>query len=242
VLEAAMWGFAGASSLLIGAIVALVTRPPHRVIGLVMAFGAGMLITSVSYELVGDAIAGDDAGIIALAMLAGALLFVVGNYAIDRLGGDRPGIGASGEDVGSGPAIVLGTVLDGIPESFVLGLTIVTAGSVNVAFMVAVFVSNFPESLAASASLSDAGWQSRRIVAMWTMIALVSALAAAAGFAFFEMRGQLAGQRVQAFAAGAILAMLADAMMPEGFKFGGQLAGLATVLGFIAGIGLNSLD
>lgn len=241
-LEAGFWGLLGGSSLVAGAIVALATRPPHRVVGLIMGFGAGMLITSVSYELVGDAIAEGDAGAVSIAMLLGALVYVGGDMLIDRLGGDRPGIATPAEDVGSGPAIVLGAVLDGVPESFVLGLTVVSGGSVNVAFMAAVFISNLAESLSASASLADSGWARGRIVGMWVLIAVVSGVAAMAGYAFFEGRGELSGGRVQAFAAGAILAMLADAMMPEAFKWGGRFAGLATVLGFAAGIGLNSFD
>ena len=239
-LEAAFWGLVGASSLVIGAVVALVTRPNHRFIGLMMAFGAGMLITSVSYGLIGDAIADNDAGSISLAMLFGAVVY----YGIDRIiegrGGDRPGIAASGEEIGSGPAIVIGAVLDGIPESFVLGLTVVS-GEVDLALMAAIFVSNFPESLSSSASLAEAGWPRRNVIGMWTLIVLVSGLAALAGYAYFEGSAR-SGGHVQAFAAGAILAMLAEAMMPDGFKFGGRLAGVVTVLGFIAGIGLNSLQ
>jgi ZIP family zinc transporter len=241
-VEAGVWGFVAGSSLVLGAAIALAARPGHRVVGLTMAFGAGMLITSVSYELVGDAVAEGDTGGIAVAMLLGALVFVAGDMAIDRVGGDRPGIATPAEDVGSGPAIALGAVLDGIPESFVLGLTVLTQGSVNVAFLVAVFVSNIPEGLSASASLSDSGWSRARVLGMWMVIALVSGLAALCGYAFFDNRSALVGSRVQAFAAGAILAMLADAMMPDGFKFGGQFAGLATVLGFIAGIGLNTFE
>jgi ZIP family zinc transporter len=137
---------------------------------------------------------------------------------------------------------VLGTVLDGIPESFVLGLTVLTQGSVNMAFLTAVFVSNIPEALSASTSLHDGGWTGGRILGMWTLIAAVSAVAAMCGYVFLDGRSPVVGMRIQAFAAGAILAMLADAMMPDGFAFGGKFAGLATVLGFVTGIGLTSLE
>jgi ZIP family zinc transporter len=240
--EAGFWGFIAGSSLVLGAALALVAHPGHRIVGLTMAFGAGMLITSIAYELVGDALAEGDAAGIAVAMLLGALVFVAGDIAIDRLGGDRPRMATPGEEVGSGPAIALGAVLDGIPESFVLGLTVLSQGSVNVAFMAAVFVSNIPEGLSASACLASSGWPRARILGMWTLIALVSGLAAFCGYAFFDNQGAFVAGRVQAFAAGAILAMLADAMMPDGFKFGGQFAGLVTVLGFVAGIGFNSFE
>jgi ZIP family zinc transporter len=240
--DAGFWGLLGGSSLVLGALIALFAHPGHRAVGIIMAFGAGMLITSVSFELVGDALDEGDVGATSIAMLLGALVYTGADMWIDRLGGDRPGIATPGDDVGNGPAIALGAVLDGIPESFVLGLTVLSNGSVNVAFMIAVFVSNIPEGLSASASLADGGWPRRRIVSMWTLIALVSALAAIGGYAFFDNVGALKGTLVQAFAAGAILAMLADAMMPDGFRFGGAFAGIATVLGFVAGIGLNSLD
>ena len=239
--EAAFWGCVSASSLVVGAGIALALRPPNHIVGLIMAFGAGMLISSVAYELVGEAIAEDDTGGVAVAMLIGAFVYYGADQFIEQLGGDRPGIDAAG-DVGNGPAIVLGTILDGIPESFVLGLTIVSGGSVSVAFMAAVFTSNLAESIAASASLDRAGWQRARIVGMWLAIVAISTIAAAAGYAFFEDRSGVTGARVQAFAAGAILAMLAEAMIPEGFRFGGRFVGVVTVLGFVAGVGLNAFE
>ena len=239
-LEAAIWGLIGASSLVLGAIVALTMHPGHRIIGLLMAFGAGMLITSVSYELVGDAIADGDAGSISVAMLIGALVYYAADRYIEGLGGDRPGLAASGEQIGGAPAIVVGAVLDGIPESFVLGLTVVS-GSVNVALLAAVFVSNIPEALSSTAGLAEGSWSTRAILSMWTLIVVVSGLAAFAGYAYFTNNNNRTGKYVQAFAAGAILAMLTEAMMPDGFKFGGRLAGVFTVLGFIAGMGLNSV-
>ena len=173
-------------------------------------------------------------------MLLGAVVY----YAIDRIiedrGGDRPGIAASGEEIGNGPAIVIGAVLDGIPESFVLGLTVVS-GEVDLALMAAIFVSNFPEGLASSASLAEAGWARRTVIGMWVLIALVSGSRGAGRIRL--LRRKRARRRARAgLRGGAILAMLAEAMMPDGFKFGGRLAGVVTVLGFIAGIGLNSLQ
>jgi ZIP family zinc transporter len=237
--EAAFWGFIGAVSLIVGAWIAFAARPSHRVIGLIMAFGAGMLITSVSFELIGDALIEGDTGGVAIAMLLGAVVYYAADRYIASLGGDRPGINAA-EDVGNGPAIALGTLLDGIPESFVLGMTIVSGGSVSIAFLAAVCISNLSESISATASLTDAGWRRARVFGMWALIVAVSAIAAAAGYIFFEDRSSPTGGRVQAFAAGAILAMLAEAMMPEGFKFGGRFVGIVTVLGFIAGVGLNA--
>jgi ZIP family zinc transporter len=233
-LTAGFWGLVSGSSLVIGAVIALSFRPERRIVGLVMGFGAGALISAVAYELVGDAIAHDESVAISIAMLLGAGTFIAGDWLIDRAGGGE----AEG---GRGPAIVLGAVLDGIPESFVLGLSFVGGGGASVALVAAIFLSNLPEALGATSDLVDAGWRRARVVGMWVLIMVVSALASAAGYAFFDARSDLSGVLAQGFAAGAILAMLTDTMVPESFESGGRFAGLATVLGFILAVALGGL-
>ena len=133
---------------------------------------------------------------------------------------------------------MLGTVLDGIPESFVLGLTLIT-GDVSTAFVAAVFISNIPEAVGATASLSQAGWERAKIMGMWAAIAAVCVAASVLGYVFFDKATNQTGQRVEAFTAGAMLAMLANTMMPEAYEEGGRWAGLATVLGFILAVTLS---
>ena len=229
-VEALVWGAIGASSLLIGAVIALRTSPSNRTVGLVLAFGAGTLISAVAYELVAPET--EQPVGVALAIGLGALVFYVGDSIIEGMGGERrKDLDATPERSGSGLAIALGTVLDGIPESLVLGIGLSMGGSISVAFLTAVFISNLPEGIGATASLRAAGRPSRWIFAMWGAIVAGSAAAAAFGFAIASTIGS-SGELIQAFAAGALITMIADTMIPEAVKHGGKVTGLATVLGF----------
>lgn len=216
------WGFLASSSLVLGGVVALLYGVRERTLGLVM-------ISAVSFELVQEAF--DKAswgGSVALGLCAGSATFYVGDALIDRMGGaDRK---HSGGRQAEGSALAI--VLDGIPESLVLGLTIVVSGAVSAAFLVAVALSNFPEALAASSGLTEAGWAPRRVLGLWALVALVSGLAALVGFAVFESASAGTVAFVLSFAGGAILTMLADTMMPEAFEHGGKLVGVVTTFGF----------
>jgi zinc transporter, ZIP family len=241
--EAFGWGLLASSSLLIGGLLALRFRIGNRLLGLVMAFGAGVLISAVAYELVQEAFeTSAGAGGVGWGLFAGALVFFAGDALIDRMGGDSRKSSAGSEEGSSPLAIVLGIVLDGIPESVVIGLSILTGGEVGIAVLAAVFLSNLPEAVAATVGLRTDGWAGSRILGLWTVVALVSALAALAGYAFFDGASPSTLAFINAFAAGAILTMLADTMMPEAFKHGGKLVGLLTTLGFATAFALSTLE
>ena len=231
--EALFWGAAAASSLLLGGIVALRVTVDRLVLGLVMGFGAGVLLSAVSFELVEEAFA--ESGLlrdVTLGLFAGCAAFSLGDLVIDRMGGAaRKRIHGEGEQ--SAPlAIVLGIVLDGIPESAVIGLTLLEGGAVSVAMLVAVFLSNLPEAVAATSGLVETGWKRGRVLGLWAGVMAVSGLAALAGYALFDNASPSVVAFVLAFAGGAILTMLADTMMPEAFAHGGKLVGVMTTLGF----------
>ena len=237
------WGLLAASSLILGGILALVLPIGERLLGLIMAFGAGVLISAVAYELVAEAFstsAGN--GGIALGLAAGALTFFVGDLLVDRLGGEGRKQVSGTAAAGSGLAIVLGIVLDGIPESVVIGLGLLEGTGVSVAVLAAVFLSNLPEAIAATSGLSAGGWRRGRILGLWVMVTLVCGLASLLGYAVFDSASPEALAFVLAFAGGAILTMLADTMMPEAFEHGGELAGLATTLGFGLAFALTILE
>jgi zinc transporter, ZIP family len=242
VAEAFLWGLVAGSSLLIGGLVALFAGLRVRVLGLVMAFGAGVLISAVSFELVEEASATGRLSTVALGLFAGALVFFLGDAAIDRMGGgERKSMGGA-QASGSAYAIVLGIVLDGIPESMVIGLGLLEGGSVSAAVIVAVFLSNLPEAIAATSGLASAGWQRRKVLGLWMLVMLVTAVASLAGYALFDAASDEAVAFVLAFAGGAVLTMLADTMMPEAFEHGGKLAGLATTLGFAVAFAVSALE
>jgi zinc transporter, ZIP family len=233
-IEAGLWGLAAASSLVLGAVVAFVVRVPARVQGLILAFGAGILFGAVAYELVEDAARASMTGLdVAVGFAAGAAVFFVGSLAIDRLSTAPPtGLESHRDPRIGGLATVLGAVLDGVPESIVLGLTFVPGGGVAFPVLVAIFLSNVPESLSASADLLAGGFTRGRVIVVWIVVLLFSGLAAGVGFALLDAAPLSLTVGMQAFAAGAILAMLAESMIPEAYETGGRPVGLATAFGF----------
>jgi ZIP family zinc transporter len=222
--EAAFWGLVGASSLVLGALVAFWFRIPDRILGLVMAFGAGVLISAVAYELVEAALAVSATGVsVALGFAGGALVFFVGDTLIDRHLAGTAGWG-----------ILLGTVLDGVPESVVIGISLLSGDGVSVAVLVAVFLSNVPEAISATADLREGGVARGQILLLWVAVVAASAVAAGLGYGLL---GEASGETIaaiDAFAAGAILTMLADEMIPEGYERSGhrKLVGVVTAFGF----------
>jgi ZIP family zinc transporter len=235
VLEAMGWALLAASSLVAGALVAFWVEIGRRPLGMIMGFGAGVLISAVAYELVEEAVAvAADALAVAAGFVAGALVFFAGDVAIDlRLKG-RSGSGG-------GLGIVLGAVLDGIPESVVIGASLLTGEHASVAVIVAVFLSNVPESISASADLLKDGWSRRNVLLLWSVVVAASALAAGIGYAALDGASGSWIAAIQAFAAGAILTMLTDEMVPEAFELTGhrKTVGLALASGFALSAALS---
>jgi ZIP family zinc transporter len=237
------WGTLAASSLVIGAVVALLFPIGLRAIGLIMAFGAGVLISAVAFDLVQEAADKSSGhGWVIAGVFAGCGVFFGGDLLIDRLGGSKRKDADGGQEDGSALGIVLGSVLDGIPESMVIGLTIFEGGAVGAAYLAAVFISNLPESISSTAGLSTGGWKKSRILWMWITIALISGLASLAGYGLFQHSSPDTVAFVLAFAAGAILTMLAETMMPEAYEHGGKLVGVVTTLGFAVAFTIHSLS
>ena len=237
------WGALAASSLLIGGVIALRFRVSGRVLGLVLAFGAGVLISAVAYELVEDAFSTSEGGAwVAAGLAAGALVYFAGDELIDRQGGEKRKSMGGEQEEGTALAIVLGIVLDGIPESVVIGLTLLEGGSVGVAMLVAVFLSNLPAAIGATSGLAVAGWRHSRILGLWALVILASGLAALAGYGLLGDASPNTIAFVLAFAGGAILTMLAETMIPEAYLRGGKAVGLVTTLGFGVAFAVSALD
>ena len=247
-LEAAWWGFVGGAALLVGALMGLYLKVGLRAIGLVMAFGAGVLISAVAFELTEEAYRSAGSSAAALGLAAGSVTFFTGDWLIDRQGGHRrksPVHGgvragsasggskaAGGAAAASGMALVLGALLDGIPESAAIGISLLGGGGVGVAMVAAVFLSNIPESMSATTGLKASGRSTGWILGLWALVVGASTLASVAGYALLGGASEETVAFIQTFAAGAILTMLADTMMPEAVEHAGRLVGLLTVLGF----------
>ena len=242
-LEAFSWGLFASSSLVLGGLVAMRFAIDRLVLGLVMAFGSGVLISAVSFELVEDAFeASQLLSDVALGLFAGCAVFSIGDAIIDRLGGaNRKRM--SGEQASGAPlAIVLGIVLDGIPESAVIGLTLLEGGAVSVAMLVAVFLSNLPEAVSATTGLLEAGWRRTRVLSLWGGVMLVSAVAARRGEGVVVGATPPGGAVVGAVDGGARHPMRAHTMMPEAFAYGGKLVGVFTTLGFATSFAVSAFE
>ena len=233
-LTAAWWGFVAGAALLVGALMGVFLSVSTRVIGLIMGFGAGVLISAVSFELTLEAFEGGGHLVTILGLVAGALVFFVGDWLIDARGGHRrkSPVQQIHASEGGAMALVLGALLDGIPESAAIGGSLVGGGPVGVAMVAAVFLSNVPESMSASTGLKAAGRSTRYIIGLWVAVCAVSALAAAGGFALLGSASPETLAFVQCFAAGAIITMLGDTMVPEDTEHAGKLVGLMIMSGF----------
>ncbi|MEP7040826.1 MAG: ZIP family zinc transporter [Chloroflexota bacterium] len=240
-LEAGLWGFAAASALIIGALIGLMSKVPRQFVALAMAFGAGALISALAFDLTEDAFAHGGTLPVAGGLAAGALVFFTGDQILHRRGGARRGKKMA-KAANNGSSIVLGAMLDGIPESVVLGSTLLAGGGIALPFLAAVAISNVPEALSAAADLRREGHRPPWIIGLWVAVAVVSGIAAALGYALLGGMGEGAIPLIQAFAAGAILTMLSDTMIPEAFADGGDLTGLATVFGFATAFLLTTIS
>jgi zinc transporter, ZIP family len=241
VLEAAWWGFVGGFALLVGAFVALYLHTSLRFVGLVMGFGTGVLFSAVAFDLAGEAYDRAGANAVVLGMLAGSLVFFAGDWVLDHRGGANRRKSPTGmQDDANGMALVLGALLDGIPESAAIGVSLIGGGGVGVAVLVAVFLSNIPEGLSASAGMKASGKSTRYILGVWGAVALASTLAAALGYLVLGSSSAVVIATTQAFAAGAIITMLSDTMVPEAVKHAGSLVGLVTALGFVCAFLLSN--
>ena len=238
--EAFLWGAVGASALLVGALIAYVATPSPRIIAVVMGLGAGLLIGSVAFELIDEALKTSSVAEVGVFTLLGAATFTAGDWWLDRKGaGDRKDAEGAQES-GSPLAIVFGSVLDGIPESFVLGLTVLQ-GSVSVALLVGVLLSNLPEGLSSSAGLRIAGWSRARVTRMWLLVIVVAAVSAALGYALLDPASGRTGAAAQGFAAGALIAMITDTMLPEAYEVEKVATGALVAIGFAVSLILSAI-
>ena len=222
------WGALAASSLVIGALLGLARDWSPRTVGLVLAFGAGALISAVSYDLVEEGAQLGGPGTIGIGLAAGALTYFLLARVVER-----------SDAGGGGSALALGAFLDGIPEQLVLGIGLATGEGVSVGLLVAIFVSNLPEAIGSSTDMRAAGRSPSSIRLLWIAVAVICTLASLAGYALADSVSDDLKAAINGFAAGALLVMLIDSMIPEATEKAGRAAGLVTVLGFALAFSLS---
>jgi zinc transporter, ZIP family len=236
------WGALAASSLVIGALLAFARRWPARQVGLVLAFGAGALISAVSFELAAEGLRVGSLGATALGLGAGALVYFGLDGAIaSRFSADRGRAGRAGASE-PGSALALGAFLDGIPEQLVLGIGLAAGEGVGVGLLVAIFVSNLPEAIGSASEMRESGTDRRKVLGLWGAVAAICTLASVAGYAIADTASGELQAGIDGFAAGALLVMLIDSMIPEATRESGRVAGLVTTLGFAVATALSSLS
>jgi ZIP family zinc transporter len=236
-IDAFFWGIIGSISLTLGGLIGILFKMGNRTLGLVMAFGAGVLIAAVTYELTFDAFNKSAFGGAPLVgFVAGAATFFGLDLLIEKLGArGRKAIEGNHASTLVVP-IILATILDGVPESLVIGMGLLGGHGVGIGMLAAVFISNLPEAIAGTSGMVAGGWSWKKIIVVWLFVSFVCALASMAGFALFANASHTSISFIQTFAAGSILVMLSNTMIPEAYEHGGKLAGIFTVLGFLAAV------
>lgn len=226
--EALGLGLVSQASLLVAGVVVCWVTFPRRVVGVLAGLGAGAMIAAVSFELIAET-DGLDRWELGAAMLAGVAIFLAGDRIVQRRFGD--------EGTGGAMGIVVGSVVDGVPESIILGIQIAAGPPVSAAFVAAILVSNVPQAIAPSADLAAAGWSPRRLGTLWSAVVAACGVAAVVGYLAADASSAVSGSWMAAIAAGGLMAMLTDSLIPFAYERGGEWAGLATVVGFALSLG-----
>jgi len=245
-LQAGLWGLVSGSALIIGALVGYFLQLPQRLVAAVMAFGSGVLISALSFDLMDEAYKSGGFDSTSIGFISGAAVYTIANVFLAKAGAKhrkRSGEQQHSEKQkqGSGMAIAVGSLLDGIPESIVIGVSMIKGRAVSMVAVIAIFLSNIPEGLSSVTGMKKAGRSKLYIFSLWIGIAVISGIASLCGFAVFNQFSKDVVAATTAVAAGAILAMLSDTMIPEAFDIAHNYAGLITVFGFLCAFILSKI-
>jgi zinc transporter, ZIP family len=236
------WGALAASSLVVGVALAFARPWPPRWVGLVLAFGAGALISAVSFELFFEGTTAGGFGTTALGLAVGALTYYVLDGLIARRHASGRGLPGRVEASKPGPALALGAFLDGVPEQMALGIGVASGEGVSAGLVVAIFVSNLPEAVGSAVAMREAGTARHKIVRLWVAVAFTCIVAAVVGYAAADSTSGDFKAAIDGFAAGALIVMLVDSMIPEATREAGPTAGLMTALGYAVATALGAIS
>ncbi|MFE8700582.1 ZIP family metal transporter [Cytobacillus sp. FJAT-54145] len=240
-LNAALWGGVAGSAVFLGALLGILVRIKKKWIGMIMAFGTGVLIGAASFELLEDSITEGGIYPTVIGFLFGALLFTLVDFFIARKGGKERKRSKEGTKASAGLAIFFGTVFDAIPESVIIGLSLLKSDTVSLLLVVAIFISNFPEGLSSSVGLKKDGYSNRKILFLWFIVLVLSAISSLGGYLFLSEASPLLIAGIGAFAAGGVVAMVSSTMMPEAYEEGGPAVGFIAALGLLSSLILSHL-
>lgn len=222
-LTAALYGAAASSALIVGSVAGAYWGPDQRWVAGALALSSGALITALAFELFDPAYRIGGATIASVGLLVGAATFTAVDWVLDEYysGGE------------TGPALLASVTLDGVPENVALGIVLVGGGGGGLAVLVAIFLSNLPEALGGTKSMADDGYSNLEAIGIWAVAALLLAGAVVAGNTVFARFGEGVLAAARAFAGGAVLASIADEILPQAYESGGPLVAVATAVGFV---------
>ena len=242
---------------MIGCIVAIFVSLPKSIIAAIMAFGSGVLVAALTFSLVEEAFSlSQSIPPVVIGFVLGGVSYSIANYILDRKSNSKSddntssavrkrkrshGDNAGGGKSASGLSLLVGSVMDNIPENMALGISLVTGGAVNIVLIAAIFISNFPEGLASTEGMKSNGRSKKYILILWSIAVIVGTISTAIGFAVLSKASPFVISVAISFAAGAILVMLAESMIPEAFEEGGSKIGLAVMAGFTIAFVLGRL-
>ncbi|MGY3714563.1 ZIP family metal transporter [Sutcliffiella cohnii] len=232
-LQALFWGGLAGLALIIGAVFALLFSIPRKLTGYIMAFGTGILIGAAAFELLGKV--NDDKGYVyvILGFIIGATVFTISEYYISKKGGHHRKRSKENKQNNSGKAIFIGTIIDAIPESMIIGVGILKEHTVSWVIVLAIFISNFPEALSSTVGLKKEGYSKKKIITMWSIVMLLSSLSSFSGYVIFKELSEQYVAFISGIAAGGIITMVSSTMLPEAYEEGGPIVGFVSALGLL---------
>jgi zinc transporter, ZIP family len=235
-LNAAMWGAISGSAVFLGALAALFLPVKKRIIGDIMAFGTGILIGAASYELLQDSIHNGGLTATGIGFTLGAFIFTIFNYLVSKRGANRRKRSSQTKAAGAGVAIFIGTVMDAIPESIMVGASLLEKQSVSWLLVAAIFLSNIPEGLSSTVGLKNSGYHKGKILLLWISVLVISSFSAWGGYYFLSNAPEYILAAIAAFAGGGIIAMITSTMMPEAYEESGTVTGLMAAMGLLVSL------
>ncbi|KON87782.1 membrane protein [Sporosarcina globispora] len=238
--NAALWGGVSGSAVLFGALAAMFLPVRKKMIGYIMAFGTGVLIGAAAFELLGESV--DNGGLLptSIGFVAGAVTFTLFDILISNKGAqNRKRSAHKTAAASSGIVLFVGTIMDAIPESIMIGTSLLEADSVSFLLVTAIFISNFPEGLSSTSGMKKSGYSKKKIILLWSTVFVISGIASMAGYIFLDGASKEVLSGIAGFAGGAIIAMVASTMMPEAFEDSGPMTGFIAAIGLLASLVLD---
>lgn len=239
--EAALWGGIAGSAVLLGALAGIYFKIKRSIIAYIMAYGTGVLIGAATFELLILSLRDGGMELTVLSFVLGALIFTLFDFVISRKGGRERKRSRKRPEGSSGLALFIGTVLDSIPESFIIGVSFLNGGSASWLLMAAVFISNIPEGLSSSVGLLNDGYSKAKVQMLWLSVFGLSVISSMAGYSILKDKPEGLAAVVSSFSAGAVVSMVSSTMMPEAYEDGGPVVGFIAALGLISSLVLAKL-